>query len=148
MSCTQQSSTSKHIIRFLTNRKISKNYKAGSGTSSYITRSRYVRFQAESGNRFSATSSRVIRFRLQDSCYLDPTSVRLCFTLMSMDGAAALTPCTPLSRCVPRVRMFCGGQLCKDISCHGIVACLLDRLKPAARATGQLSHFHCRREDT
>ena len=103
------SSVSDHLISGL-------DFRAGSGSANYVQQSRFVRFQAESGNKFSSTSSRVIRFRLSDSCYLDPTSVRLCFTLQNLSQADNLTPVTPPGALFSRLRMFAGGQLCEAVS--------------------------------
>ena len=129
-----------HVVSHIQDHLISSlNFKPNSGTSNYITSSRYVRFLPESGDTWT-TANRTIRFRLADSAFIDMESIRMGMTIhntttVTAGGAdAALTPLLPggiglFQRC----RLYVAGALVEDIDNVGTLTAMLERLKSSAR---------------
>ena len=131
MEVHTQTSIEDHLISSL-------NFKASSGTASYVTASRMVRYFCESGDTFGP-NNRTIRFRLNDAAFLDLESLRLGMTIhnntgLSVDGTPM--PLEPISNPLAmfsRCRAYVAGQLVEDITECGTVAVLLERLKSTNR---------------
>ena len=87
--------------------------------SSYITDRRSVRFYSQSTNVFQPTSgNRVMKFSLngEDNTWLDPQSVRVCFTVQNKDTTLnrKLRPLAPPYSFFRRMRIIAGSQVLED----------------------------------
>ena len=87
--------------------------------SSYILDRRSVRFYSQSTNVFTPTSgNRVMKFSLngEDNTWLDPQSVRVCFTVLNKDQNLnrKLRPLAPPYSFFRRMRIIAGSQVVED----------------------------------
>ena len=87
--------------------------------SSYIVDRRSVRFYSQSTNVFQPTSgNRVMKFSLngEDNTWLDPKSVRVCFTVQNKDTTLnrKLRPLAPPYSFFRRMRIIAGSQVLED----------------------------------
>ena len=87
--------------------------------ASYITDRRSVRFYSQSTNVFQPTSgNRVMKFSLngEDNTWLDPQSVRVCFTVQNKDQNLnrKLRPLAPPYSFFRRMRIIAGSQVLED----------------------------------
>ena len=109
-------------------------------TASYIESSRMVRFRPSAGDRYSP-QQRTLRFNLQDHCWVEPSSVRLQFTLNNLE-ALGLNPIGHPLCMFQSAKLFAGGQLVEQFEELGPLATILDKLKPYRRRVNDsmLSH--------
>ena len=100
--------------------------------SSYITNRRSVRFYSQSTNVFRPTSgNRVMKFSLNDeSGWLDPQSVRVCFTVQNLDETLnrKLRPLAPPYSFFRRMRILCGSQVVEDFDNYNRVHQMFSKL--------------------
>ena len=87
--------------------------------SSYIVDRRSVRFYSQSTNVFQPTSgNRIMKFSLngEDNTWLDPQSVRVCFTVLNKDQNLnrKLRPLAPPYSFFRRMRILAGSQVLED----------------------------------
>ena len=86
--------------------------------ASYVTGRRNCSFFSMGGNTYSPTGVRVIRFQLASDGWLDPSSVRVMYTLQNDDGNAnhLLRPLGGPATFFRRFRVICGGTVVEDIN--------------------------------
>ena len=99
------------------------SFKLRSGAS-YITNRRSVSYYPQGGNSYSPNGVKVIRLELIGDSWLDPSTLRVVFTLVN-DSATAAQKLYPVSgpwSMFRRLRVMAGGQLLEDIDyynkCH------------------------------
>ena len=85
-------------------------------TAHYLEHARHIRFRATAGDRFSE-ASRVIIFQIQDSCWLEPSSIRVQCLLTNTDTTEAnrLKPVGPPLCMFSNVKLYATGQLVGNI---------------------------------
>ena len=101
--------------------------------SSYITDRRSVRFYSQSTNVFRPTSgNRVMKFSLngEDNTWLDPQSVRVCFTVQNLDDNLnrKLRPLAPPYSFFRRMRIIAGSQVIEDFDNYNRVHQMFSKL--------------------
>ena len=103
-------------------------------TANYLEHVRLVRFNAAAGDRFSE-AIRVIRFQLQDSCWLESSSIRFQCTLTNKatDAAHLLEPIAHHLSMFSNMKIDAASQLVEHIEELGVLANMIDRMKPSAR---------------
>ena len=87
--------------------------------ASYVTGRRNCSFFATGGNVYSPqTGVRVIRFQLSSDGWLDPSSVRIMYTLQNNDPVQGhfLRPVSGPATFFRRLRVMCGGTVIEDIN--------------------------------
>ena len=105
-----------------------------SGTGSYVTAAKMVRFPCESANRFSPQSARLLRFKLATHGWINPETVRLGFDLKEIGGSNSVTLTTPSALGIfSRCRVIMAGQVVEDVDFLGRTATMMSKLKPPAR---------------
>ena len=110
-------------------------------TASYIESCRMVRFRPAAGDRYSP-QQRTIRFNLQDHCWLEPSSVRLQFQLNNLDAANHLIPIAHPMSMFSNIKVFASGQLCENVEEVGVIANILDKLKPYVKRVNDSMMSH------
>ena len=98
------------------------SFKLRSGAS-YITHRRSVSYYPQGGNSYSPNGVKVIRLQLTGDSWLDPSTLRVVFTLVN-DGATAAQKLFPVSgpwSFFRRLRVLAGGQLIEDIDYYNRV---------------------------
>ena len=101
--------------------------------SSYIVDRRSVRFYSQSTNVFQPTSgNRVMKFSLngEDNTWLDPQSVRVCFTVLNKDQNLnrKLRPLAPPYSFFRRMRIIAGSQVLEDFDNYNRVHQMFSKL--------------------
>ena len=86
--------------------------------ASYITGRRNCSFFSTGGNSYAPNGVRVVRFQLSSDGWLDPSSVRIQFTLVNEDGNPGhlLRPVSGPYSFFRRFRALCGGTVVEDIN--------------------------------
>ena len=98
------------------------SFKLRSGAS-YITNRRSVSYYPQGGNSYSPNGVKVIRLQLTGDSWLDPSTLRVNFTLVN-DGSSAAQKLYPVSgpwSFFRRLRVLAGGQLIEDIDYYNRV---------------------------
>ena len=91
------------------------SFKLGAG-SSYVTNRRSVSFFPSGSDSYSPSSGvKVIKLKLNGTDWLDPSTVKLMFTLTNQDGVNNLTLLTGPWAFFRRYRCVCNGQIVEDI---------------------------------
>ena len=101
--------------------------------SSYINDRRSVRFYSQSTNVFTPSSgNRVMKFSLngEDNTWLDPQSVRVCFTVKNKDNTLnrKLRPIAPPYSFFRRMRIIAGSQVLEDFDNYNRVHQMFSKL--------------------
>ena len=101
--------------------------------SSYTTDRRSVRFYSQSTNVFTPSSgNRVMKFSLngEDNTWLDPQSVRVCFTVKNKDDTLSrkLRPLAPPYSFFRRMRIIAGSQVLEDFDNYNRVHQMLSKM--------------------
>ena len=101
--------------------------------SSYIVDRRSVRFYSQSTNVFRPSSgNRVMKFSLngEDNTWLDPQSVRVCFTVQNLDQTLnrKLRPLAPPYSFFRRMRIIAGSQVIEDFDNYNRVHQMFSKL--------------------
>ena len=91
------------------------SFKLGAGAS-YVTNRRSVSFFPSGSDTYSPASGvKVIKIKLNGSDWLDPSTVKLMFTLTNTDGTNAMTILSGPHSFFRRFRLVCNGQIVEDI---------------------------------
>ena len=101
--------------------------------SSYITDRRSVRFYSQSTNVFTPSSgNRVMKFSLngEDNTWLDPQSVRVCFTVKTKDEnlKSKLRPLAPPYSFFRRMTIIAGSQVLENFDNYNRVHQMFSKL--------------------
>ena len=101
--------------------------------SSYITDRRSVSFFPTTSNMYKPSSgARVIKFTLngEDNSWLDPQSVRICFTLNNKDGTnfRKIRPLSSPYSFFRRMRIIAGNQVLEDFDSYNRVHHMFSKL--------------------
>ena len=98
------------------------SFKLRSGAS-YITNRRSVSYYPQGGNSYSPNGVKVIRLQLTGDSWLDPSTLRVVFTLVNGGTTAAqkLYPVSGPWSFFRRLRVLAGGQLIEDIDYYNRV---------------------------
>lgn len=88
-------------------------------TASYILDRKQATFHPQSGSTFSSTGNQVMRWVIADAGWLDPSSVRLSWTVKNDDTANVLQPLAPPACCLSRLRILAAGSVAEDIMHYG-----------------------------
>ena len=82
--------------------------------ASYVTSRRSVSFFPQGGNDYKPNGVKVIKIGLNGDQWLDPSTVKLFFTVQNTDTQKVLTPKVAFPWIFfRRVRVLCGGQIVK-----------------------------------
>ena len=86
--------------------------------ASYVTGRRNCSFFSMGGNEYTPRGVRVLRFTLSSDGWLDPSSVRIMYTLVNEDTNVAhlLRPLSGPATFFRRFRVLCGGTVIEDIN--------------------------------
>ena len=94
--------------------------------ASYITGRRNCSFFSQGGNRYAPNGVRVLRFQLSSDGWLDPSSVRIMYTLVNdyeqplpapiFPNEFLLRPVSTPATFFRRLRILCGGTVVEDIN--------------------------------
>ena len=86
--------------------------------ASYITGRRNCSFFSMCGNSYAPNGVRVLRFTLSSDGWLDPSSVRIMYTLKNNDNNQFhyLRPLSGPATFFRRLRILCGGTVIEDIN--------------------------------
>ena len=108
------------------------SFKLNKGAS-YITDRRSVRFYPSGSNVYRPTSgNRVLKFSLnaEDNAWLDPQSVRVCFTVQNLDQdfGRKLRPLSPPYSFFRRMRIIAGNQVVEDFDNYNRVHHMFSKL--------------------
>ena len=111
-------------------------------TAQFVRDRQSTTFFPSGGNQYSITGVRVLRFEIQSGgdMFLDPSTIRLGFTLKNNDTAAghALRPLSNSPMCFfQRMRVLMKGTLVEDINYLHRVEHLFDILLPPQRRRTQ-----------
>ena len=110
--------------------------------ASYVTDRRSVTFFPQGGNSYASNGVRVIKISLNGDQWLDPSTVKLMFTINNRatvpnpatGPAARLYPLTAVPHCFfRRFRLICGGQVIEDIDNYNRVSEMFYLLQPAEK---------------
>jgi hypothetical protein len=110
----------------------------------YIIERQTATFQSQGSLKYSPTSGRLIRFVLSDNAmFLDPSSVRLSYTLVNTSAAVGGNPAPDINLLGPqslfyRLRILMNSTLVEDITWYHRVTTMYDRLLPSTRRTEML----------
>jgi len=100
--------------------------------ASYVTARRSVTFHTQGGSDYKPLGVRVIKINMTSDQWLDPSTVKLFFTVQNLDASMALRPKVPGPWCFfRRVRVLVAGQVCEDIDNYNRVHQMFHVLKPA-----------------
>ena len=84
--------------------------------ASYVTNRRSVSFFPSGSDSYSPGSGvKVIKLKLNGSEWLDPSTVKLMFTLTNNDTVNAMTLLSGPHSFFRRMRIVCGGQIVEDV---------------------------------
>ena len=93
--------------------------------ASYITGRRNCSFYSQGGNTYAPNGVRVLRFQLSSDGWLDPSSVRIMYTLVNdreqpqpaplFSNEFLLRPVSTPATFFRRLRILCGGTVVEDI---------------------------------
>ena len=102
--------------------------------ASYVTSRRSVSFFPQGGNDYKPNGVKVIKIGLNGDQWLDPSTVKLFFTIQNTHATLPLKPKLP----VPwvffrRVRVLCGGQIVEDIDDYNRVHTQFHLMRPTER---------------
>ena len=86
--------------------------------ASYVTGRRNCSFFSTGGNTYAPNGVKVLRFQLSSDGWLDPSSVRIMYTLVnkSTDAGALLRPLGSPATFFRRFCVLCGGTVIEDIN--------------------------------
>jgi len=104
--------------------------------ASYVTNRRSVTFWPQGGNQYTPTGVKVIKIALNSDQWLDPSTVKIFFTIQNTTTLAdkALPKLYPLIAgpwgFFRRMRCICGGQIVEDIDNYGRTHEQFHMLKP------------------
>ena len=109
------------------------SYKMKAGAS-YVTNRRSVSYFSSGGNSYSSSGVRVLKFNLTGDQWLDPSTLRVAFTLNNDTTAVENKLIQPLSWnpaiFFRRARVIAGGQILEDIDDFNRLSMMLTCLKP------------------
>jgi len=84
--------------------------------ASYVTNRRSVTFFPSGSDSYSPSAGvKVIKIKLNGTDWLDPSTVKVMFTLTNNDGSNALSFLSDPHSFFRRMRIMCGGQVVEDI---------------------------------
>ena len=110
------------------------NFRLNPGAS-YITNRRFVSFFPSSASTYSPTNVRVIKLQLNDDNWLDPTTVKLHYTLNNLDGTNPLRTVSKSPNVFfSRARVLMGGQVIQDLQDYNRNTELMRNLMDVDRA--------------
>ena len=102
--------------------------------ASYATSRRSVSFFPQGGNDYKPNGVKVIKIGLNGDQWLDPSTVKLFFTVQNTDGTNALALKVPYPWIFfRRVRVLCGGQIVEDIDDYHRVHQQFHLMRPSER---------------
>ena len=107
--------------------------------ASYVTNRRSVTFHPQGGNSYSPKGVKVIKISLTGDQWLDPSTVKLFFTITNSTTLAdgdntGLLPLVPGAwGFFRRVRVLCGGQIIEDIDSYHRLHEMFHMFKPAEK---------------
>ena len=82
----------------------------------YVTGRRSVTFHPQGGNDYKPNGVRVIKVNMTSDQWLDPSTVKLFFTVQNLNTTSGLRPKVPGPWCFSRrVRALVAGQVAEDI---------------------------------
>jgi len=103
-------------------------------TANFINDRRSVTFYPAGSNDYGPRGVKVIKFMLTGTDWLDPSTVRIQFTLNNKDLTKNLHPINPLpSNFFRRLRILCGGIVVEDIDHYNRVYNMVHTLLPFER---------------
>ena len=109
------------------------SYKMKAGAS-YVTNRRSVSYFSSGGNSYSSSGVRVLKFNLTGDQWLDPSTLRVAFTLNNDTTVVENKLIQPLSWnpaiFFRRARVIAGGQILEDIDDFNRLSMMLTCLKP------------------
>ena len=115
------------------------------GSGQYVVDRRSVTFHTDGSNSYSESNRiRLLKFRLNGEGWLDPSTVRLMFDVMSTDGdiTQLLRPIGYCHGFFRRLRISVRGQIVEDIQDFNRVSHMFDSLEHAeTRLNGMYEGF-------
>ena len=103
-------------------------------TANFITDRRSVSFFPAGSNDYGPRGVKIMKFMLTGTDWLDPSTVRVQFTLNNKDPAKNLHPLNPLpATFFRRLRIICGGIVIEDIDFYNRVYNMVHTLLPFER---------------
>jgi len=103
-------------------------------TANFIAERRSVTFFPAGSNDYGPRGVKVMKFLLSGTDWLDPSTVRIQFTLNNKDCPKLLHPLNPLpSNFFRRLRILCGGVVVEDIDFYNRVYNMVHTLLPFER---------------
>ena len=105
--------------------------------ASYVTNRRSVTFFPQGGNDYKPLGVRMIKFNMTSDQWLDPSTVKLFFTVQNLstgNSGVELRPKVPGPYCFfRRCRVLVAGQVCEDIDMFNRVSQMFHVLQPAEK---------------
>ena len=115
------------------------SFKLAKGAS-YVTNRRSVSFFPSGSNEYGpSTGTKVIKIRLNGTDWLDPSTVKVMFTLKNTDATHPLKFLSGPHAFFRRLRIVVGGQIVEDIDDYNRVCEMFNILQsPAVRANDEV----------
>ena len=99
-------------------------------SASYVQSRDSVTYYPSVGNAYSSSGVRVAKVVLSGDAWLDPSTVKVMFTLNNGDGTNVLEPLSGPWSFIRRYRCICGGQTVCDIDNYNRTYQQLHQLLP------------------
>jgi hypothetical protein len=102
--------------------------------ASYVTNRRSVTYWPQGGNSYAPNGVKVMKIGLNGDSWLDPSTVKLFFTVTNNHATLLLKPRIPAPWVFfRRVRVLCGGQIVEDIDDYNRLHQMFHLMKPTEK---------------